>query len=106
MQLGVPLTITNASSKLGGVNSNDQVSFNIGVLPTANLTNDVSLGGNANVTITAGHFAYHSVLGSLGTTLYGPKTFNLASGTIGTVYNKTFNMDPTGFGQKIVTGTV
>src|SRR5262249_6091238 len=78
LTLGKPATIANASTQLGGLNPDGTVNFTVGLLPQATLTNDTSLGGNMNVTLTAGQFAYKAI----DVTLYH-SSFNVPLGNLG-----------------------
>ncbi|WP_143278178.1 hypothetical protein [Bradyrhizobium sp. UFLA03-84] len=98
LSFGTPLTIPNASSH--DFNHDGKIEFGLGLVPTATLTNNTSLGATMNASITALALSV-SHIGSF-TAFKAGTTVQL--GTFPPIYNKTFALN--GFGQQTVTQTV
>jgi len=95
---GTPTTIQHASQVFGGSTSFD---ISLGLVPTADLTNQTSIGANINAQLTAGQFFF----GALGTlTLVKPTTIPVLNTTFPPIYKNTFALN--GFQQTTIKQTV
>jgi hypothetical protein len=98
LTFGAPLTIANASSH--DTNHDGQISFGLGLVPSATLTNNTSLGASMNASITALALSV-SHIGSF-TAFKAGTTVQL--GTFPPIYSNSFALN--GFTPQTVTQTV
>jgi hypothetical protein len=98
LSFGAPLTIPDASSH--DIDHDGKISFSLGLVPSATLTNNTSLGASLNAGITALALSV-SHIGSF--TAYKNST-TVQLGTFPPLYSNSFALN--GFGSQTVTQTV